>query len=86
VISRQSVFHRQASRSSLFSDLLSLPAKLGQAIDDIPPHHHEIILVSHVVAVDEVSADEISELKPYRYRTLTWQSIDIPAHVIGHLI
>src|SRR5262245_16904979 len=80
---RQSVFDREAGLSSSLGDLFSLLAQFGDAVNDIPPHHHEVVLVIHIVAVDQVSADEIPELHPQLDRILSRQRIDITARVPG---
>src|SRR5215510_11092742 len=82
----QSVFHRQARLSSSLSDLFLLLAQLGYAVDDIPPHHHEVIFVVHVVAVDQVSTGEVSELHPQLDRILAWERVNIPTRVVAVLV
>src|SRR5689334_11479808 len=47
-----------------FTDLLIRYAGIECSLvgNDVPAHHHEIVLVGHVVAVDQISAAVVSEL------------------------
>src|SRR6185437_13974876 len=55
--------------------------QFGAGVDNIPPHHHEAVLVAHVVAVDQVPPGEISELHPELHRILLRERIDVSTRI-----
>src|SRR5262245_39256916 len=73
--------NRQPLRPAEIEYIPSARLQLGAAVDDIPPHHHEAVLVAHVVAVDQVSPGEISKLHPELHRILLRERIDVSPRI-----
>src|SRR5262245_37102758 len=46
-------------------------------VNDVPPNHHEKVLMDHVVTMDQIPPEEVPELHEEFDLTAGWQACDV---------